>query len=121
MTERDQFLVDVLICAVEDYSLNQWRQIEAYKLSAIEADPNSDEAHVIIIEIGDGDLDFEHKFNITTIAKGISEIVNGEVIVHPDITDTVIHADATNEAGDIDAEIADVILQVGLFKEVRYG
>lgn len=28
--EREEFLADILVCAVEDYGYNQWRQIAAY-------------------------------------------------------------------------------------------
>ncbi len=55
------------------------------------------------------------------IAKGIQQLISREAPVNNSIRESIAAAVASGDAGDIDADAADVIVQVGLFGQVVYG
>ena len=55
------------------------------------------------------------------VARGIAAIKRPEFEVRRDIVATILLAEREEDAGDIDEEIADVIIQAGIFGEIVYG
>lgn len=55
------------------------------------------------------------------VADAIERIANEEVDVAPAIREILIAAVEDDDPSDIDAEVADCIVQVGLFDEIVYG
>lgn len=110
--ERFEFLKDLVICVAEDYGTNPWRQVEAY---------NPDIGTITIIEIGDGDEAKRHNIDIETIARGLSRIRSGEVGINSQMKKGIVEGDKENDAGNIDAYDADMIMQAGLFGKLIYG
>lgn len=117
--EREDFLADVLVSIVEDGGYNGWRQI----LPGTYHYEPANEARVSIREIGDGRPEEEalHEVDIETIARGISKLQQGEIKINSELLGWILAGSAKNDAGDIDAEAADVILQAALFGELIYG
>jgi hypothetical protein len=117
--EREQFLADVLVCIVEDGGYNSWRRIKA---GSYQYDPPA-EAHASILCLGDGAPEeySEHEVTLDTIAAGIAKLQGGEIQINSELLGWILAASAKNDAGDIDAEAADCILQAALFGELVYG
>lgn len=55
------------------------------------------------------------------IAEAIERIAEGEVDIPPAIREIILDAVRSGDADEIDAEAADVIVQVGLFDEIVYS
>jgi hypothetical protein len=58
---------------------------------------------------------------LETIRTGIRKILANEAEVRSDIRGNVLNSVIDPENGDWDAEVADVVLQVGLLGEITYG
>jgi hypothetical protein len=59
--------------------------------------------------------------NAETVAKAIDDVLNKEYGIAKYIVQYIERAVADLDAGDIDAEAADVLAQVAMFDEVVYG
>ena len=115
MTERQQFLDDVIITALEG-GINEWAVCSAYEHTGVPARAQIQET------------DYEGKpdgplmeVDRALIERGIKEIVAGESNLNSNLTSYVILADRASDAGNVDAAVADAIVQVGLFGNLVYG
>ena len=115
--DRAEFLGDIIITAVEG-GIGHWAVCRGYDYE----DP--------YVEIGEVDFDDPYAeypedewrgIDINTIAKGIGRVKDPEFRVNDVIRKNVIAANTKNDAGMIDAESADVIVQAALFGEIVYG
>jgi|DEB0MinimDraft_3_1074331.scaffolds.fasta_scaffold33890_5 hypothetical protein len=97
----------ILITAVEG-GTGYWAQVSGYK---------PDECRATLHEIEGGDI---HTVNAEVIKRGIEEIAEGG-IVNSAITDTCRMREPERLALNADAEVADCIVQVGLFGNLIYG
>lgn len=122
--ERAQFLTDILTTAVEG-GINYWATIVTYKW----VDLPPAQYHVDLYETeeaeeieNDDDIKVFH-VDIDVIAKGIGILLETRKDRGPeDYWAQFKLANRTNsEDGDYDADVADCILQAGLFGEVVYG
>lgn len=59
--------------------------------------------------------------NAEVVRKGIQKVLDDNDFCAPYIREYIVNAVAESEAGHIDAEAADVIVQAGLFDELVYG
>ena len=111
---RHDFLIDVLICAIEDGCINGWRTID---------DWDYDAGTAVIREVGDGlpDEESTHPVDLDVLAKGIGRINRGEVGLCTEYREGIAKADRENDAGWLDALSADAVLQAGLFNDLVYG
>lgn len=138
--EREQFLADVIICAVEG-GTGYWAMAAGYRW----ADITPAETRVTLIEDEHGplfndacrvfadthgrkpkidemlDQEGVHRVTIDTIAEGLSKIRSGHVRMNSTLLGTILNADTENDAGEIDADGADAIVQAALFGELVYG
>lgn len=111
--ERKEFLNDVFTIALEG-GIGYWSYAEEYH-------NNSDDYFAVIVD-AEGDDAFEKStINQDTIVKGINKIINLEVKINPDMRLDIIAASKENDASNIDANIADCIVQVGLLGEIVFG
>lgn len=114
-TKREQLLFDIAITAVEG-GISHWAQILDYKWS--------DEPCWVHAKIRD-DYDGEYyTVGFSTIKKGLNRICNSKFEtpdMNLDILKAILVANRLNDAGEIDSECADVIVQVGLFGQIIYG
>ena len=69
----------------------------------------------------DGDARKTFTLDKELIRKGIAKVFDPGFEVREDIRKSVIDAYNTQDAGDIDAEAADVIVQAAVFGEIIYG
>lgn len=124
--ERDEFIRDIAITAVESGydGIGYWASCRKYKWSSVT--PASLDHMLKFPEIritpAEDPEDFKDQ-NITaaTIRKGLRLIVDGTVKVREDLFKAIALANRENDGGHIDADCADVIVQVGLFGEIVYG
>lgn len=111
--QRAEFLRDVAITAAEG-GVNYWGGVVAY-------DPDAGTFRVEETDgMGGGDGPV-HTVDGDLIERGIARLAVPGVQCAADIRGWVLRGSATNDAGEIDADAADVIVQVGLFGEIVYG
>ncbi len=110
-TEREQYLDDILTTAVEG-GIGYWSVGRNYVWS--DDGPTS-------VEIREDGEDIWHTVDRSTIRKGMKILLSGATSVHESYLQTLRQANRDNDAGDIDAEIADMIVQVGVLGDVVYG
>lgn len=112
----DTFLQYNLITAVEG-GINYWSSLVSYTQTE-----SADLIRAEIIEVGDDDDDGpHHTINVEVIRLGIERLLSEEVKVNRTILGYVLSGVRENDAGYIDADAADAIVQAGLFNELVYG
>lgn len=115
LTEREEFLADILSTAVEgginywamvaEYSHDVPRQWAGYKPSVVIHNPEEDESPEYFY------------VDLKLIDEGLQ--IAKEKYQH--FADMIIEAENALDASEIDAEIADVIFQCAIFNEIVYG
>lgn len=117
--ERAEFLQDVLITAVEG-GTGYWAAVSGYRYD----DDKPETASVTLHPLNDDTGEFDgpaHAVTIDTIAAGIGRIKRGDLSINSALRGTILNASDENDAGDIDADGADAIVQAALFGELVYG
>lgn len=112
--ERNLFLQDVLITAVEG-GTGYWAACSGYFWD----DDSPEDARVTLHP--EDVQDENHLVTVETIAKGIALIRTNTVLLNSTLRKWIVEADRENDAGMIDADGADVIVQAALFGEIIYG
>lgn len=123
--EREEFLGDIVIGVFEDFGYAGWRQVLTYHSGGQNMLPNG---YILDIEeapehrrtwnTDDKDV---HQVTIAVIAKGIGKILEDGFGINSKLKAAIKEANTENDAGMIDAELADIIVQAGLFGEIVYG
>lgn len=127
MAEREQFLSDIISTAIEG-GIGYWSTTLAYQWTDDDGQPQLCVGERLARPTGTyaaiTPVDSEVIYGIDTniIAKGIdvmreSPNFNGSHVLR----DSILAASRENDAGDIDADCADVIVQAALFGELVYG
>ena len=129
--ERERFLQDVVVCFIEDYGTNPWRQIEDYSYQydgdATDMTSKMTHASATFIDVEDGQPDGgiascpRYEVTIETVAKGLGKLRSGEVGMNSTMLGNILAGDTQNDAGLIDAYDADAIVQAGVFGDLVYG
>lgn len=137
--ERQQFLFDVFVTALEG-GINYWSHCLTYKWIKDGADPDGEMDEITDLEgfyaeiVDDAD-DAEgsgkaYRIDAKVIQKGLGVVrrmtddpLTGSSSegLHKTYRGLVLVADHQNDASDIDALLADAIVQCGLFGQVIYG
>lgn len=110
-----QTLADIIVTAVEG-GINYWSQIVVYKWTEGPEHTVAD-----IIEIGDGDENKPHHIDLEIVQRGIQRILNDNPAIRIDLHQQVADCVSQDDAGHVDADGADCIVQAGLFNELVYG
>ena len=127
--ERTEFLGDIVTTAVEG-GTGYWAQVSQYQyvldgeVKVYTGDRVGDDTRAVLHEMNDAEDGYKAEglvLDLDAVAKGIGLIKRGEVGVGSAIKQTILLADAENDAGYIDADGADVIVQAGLLGEIVYG
>jgi hypothetical protein len=117
-----QFVHDVFVTALEG-SIDYWAEILKYHWGIKEKDGNyRDDLDGFFAEVVPRDEpDSELRIDKTTILDGVAQIIDDNIRISPDRMEKIREAARLNDAGDIDADLADCIVQAGLFGEIVYG
>ena len=127
LTPREQFLRDILCTAVEG-GTNYWAQVDqirrdGYRPDARVGDPGFGDWTYIGYTLhdveGDGE---EYVVTVETVKRGLKLLTQDTKIgLRKDLRAAVMVANISNDAGEIDSEAADCIIQAGIFGEIVYG
>jgi hypothetical protein len=142
-TERNDFLATVIVTAVEG-GINYWAAVSDYEFvdgpnysltSASvrvheDADATDFDGETIVSSTGMRVPEEGVLVTLDTIASAVQKIARGDAMVgepgHFDplgdyAVKLIREASAANDAGDIDSDMADIIMQVAVIGHVRYG
>lgn len=116
---EDQFCADVLSTALEG-GIGYWSGADNI-VRHYDQNGHGDFRYVSadLYDAEEGELLGNVQYD--TIRKGIERILRGEVKCNSSITGYVLRGVADNDAGQIDADAADAIVQAGLLGELRFG
>jgi len=120
--ERKQFLFDIFVTALEG-GVGYWAQSSVYKWTkdGTDNEEDLDNFHSIVTDAEDDEAFEESTINQDTIVKGINKIIKGEVQINDTMRQNITIASIRNDAGMLDANDADAIVQVGLLGEIMFG
>lgn len=129
--ERETFLADIIITAAEG-GIGYWADVQAYRwccpdLDGGTADPAPNGGSNAYVTLYDMDTDRDYTIDLDVVDKALTRIRGNEPIPYlSEPTRQLIRAcdrlnDTVPGGGDIDANVADQILQVAAFGRVVYG
>ena len=108
----EQELLDIAITAVEG-GIGYWSMIEGYDYK----NPNK----IGILHPTEKGEFSSTTLTVQTVLKGIKQILSGNVKVSNSIRQSILLAIVSDDMGEIDAGVADCIVQAGLFLDIVYG
>lgn len=127
LTPREQFLRDILCTAVEG-GTNYWAQVsgikrEGYRADAKVGEPGFSDWSYVGYTLHDMQEDGKkHRVTSATVERGIKLLTQDtKVKLSENLRKSILLANVTLDGGDIDSNIADCIVQAGIFGEVVYG
>lgn len=121
----DQFCRDIICTAVEGGS-NYWGRFTVLERCESEENPERGplEYHKVQVEEIDettGDTVSVHEVTTAAIRAGVALVLSGKLDVHASIVAGIFAAIADKDAGAIDADDADIIMQAATLKQIVYG
>lgn len=121
---RADFLASVIVTGVESgyHGIGYWAECRKYRWEwSDEGKRLLGNASVEIRSTG-GETGAEWRpVTLDTVRKGLAHIRNGETNVNKRLSGLIMVAERDSDAGDIDSEAADCIIQAGLFGQIVYG
>lgn len=123
ITPRDEFLRDIAITAVEG-GIGYWASCTRYRWSNTnDLDDMLPFPEIVIVPAEDPDDFIEQPITKDTILLGLTRIADPTYgcDLHESYRKQIVAAEHFHDACDIGAELADYIVQVGLFGKVIYG
>ena len=117
MDSRNQFLSDITITAVEG-GTGYWAECRKY---------NHKDGENVTVELREEDNSKDDSptqwfpINNAVIEKGIEIVLSDETKVHRSYKNNIRNASAYNDSCEIDAELADMIVQCAMLGDVVYG
>jgi hypothetical protein len=115
---RDEFLRDIAITAVEG-GIGYWARIRRYRWGTLDNMLPFPEVRIVPAE---APVYFtECDITRETIEKGLAKLNDPAVLIGANLRGTLLAAAAELDAGNIDADGADAIVQLGLFGELVFG
>lgn len=113
-------MFDIFVTAMEG-GVGYWCAAKTYhwrgKTGAFK-DEDHENFHAVVI---DEDTEKEYRVDRGTIMVGLHNIKAGKTHLEKGSLGLILAADRENDASDIDAGLADTVVQAGLFGEVVYG
>lgn len=113
-----EFVHDVFVTACEG-GINYWAEVDQYHWS----DGNgNDDLFGFFAVIHDGEDPTKFRVDASVIANGLQRVSAGPVEhLGEGLRANIVKATIAGDAGEIDANDADTIVQVGLFGRIIYG
>lgn len=127
--ERTGFLGNIITGAVEG-GTGYWAQVSQYQytmggeLCVCVGRRDGDEACATFHEMEDDESGYKAegvKVTLNMVAGAVRKITDGDIGVHSAMFYAITRANRDNDAGDIDADAADAIVQVAIFGKIVYG
>jgi hypothetical protein len=115
--EREEFLADIIITATEG-GTNYWARSRAYHY---DGDPKFTHVEFCDMELEGTAEEKWNLVNVDVVARGLQKVLDPEFKLSSLIRDHIRLANNENDAGEIDAGAADIIVQAGMFGEIVYG
>lgn len=120
ITER--FVSDVLIGALDNPYGGSRYWIQNVRVKTNDADDILDEIWLsATFEDTEADHTMKYFVNLEKMVTAIQSILNQNVTCSPVIYDTLLKAVREDDSGYVDADVADVVLQVAVLGEITYG
>lgn len=128
-TARREFLGDVITGAVEG-GTGYWAQVSQYQyemdgeVRVCVGRRHGDDPRAVLHPLRDDETGYEEEgkeLTLDVVEAGIARIADPTFKINSTLRGAILAASATNDAGEIDAEGADYIVQAGLLGEVVYG
>ena len=117
---KDDFLWDIFVTALEG-GIGYWSRCSEYKPWKDGADHEEDyENFLAVITVRSGEDIVTHTINSAVIHRGIMRILSKEVSLSDQLYGWLFTG-VTSDSGMIDADVADCVVQAGLFEEIVYG
>lgn len=114
----EEFMSDVLTTAIEGGS-NYWlKEPEAVQKALVKRQRSGPVS--ISFTWMDAEEPQEKTVDLAALAGAVQRVVS-EGLMRDDLRDSVLHAVASGDAGSIDADGADALLQIAAFGEIVYG
>lgn len=121
ISKRDRFYADIIITAVEG-GTNYWAYSREYSWAKDDEDPTLTRAQLCDMEAYDTDEEKWHNVTTSTIAHAYYTIrKDSNLGISSQARARFGCAFEDLDAGDLDANDADTIVQIGLFGKVIYG
>jgi len=128
--ERAEFLRDVITTAVEG-GIGYWSQCSHYQwvnrdgrvMVTVGERGERTDCYAVVHEVNDDESGYKEEaleINVEVIARGLRLLLDKQ-LVNSRMRNSIGQADRENDAGYIDSDDADAIVQAGLLGEVRYG
>lgn len=127
--ERLEFLGDIITTAVEG-GTGYWAQVSQYQyvhdgeVRVYCGGRVGDGARAVLHELKDDESGYKAEelvVDTDLIAKGIGALLKNDARINSQMKANIGQASRENDAGMIDADDADAIVQFGLFGELVYG
>lgn len=113
--ERLQFYKDILITAVEG-GVNYWCRV-----SPGTYEPDAGRVTLVEDENPKGKKRKRYALTWPSIQRAVQLVLDPKFRIREDLRDTLRRAYVTCESGDIDAELADCIVQAAIYGEIVFG
>jgi hypothetical protein len=117
LDSREWFLNCIVTTAIEG-GTGYWAVVHTYKPS------DMGDGHAVIQQYDEGTGEpFGERFRLDgpAIEQAIAAILYGKVKTGKYTVQNIAWANATNDAGDIDADLADTITQAAMLGKITYG
>lgn len=117
--EETVFLSDIISTAVEG-GIGYWSQVDSYTWDDASGEPGWEPTTVVVYDTEeDGENAEPMPLDIAKVAEGINRLVQGWP--NTVVTKDTLSGLATLDAGEIDSDAADAIVQCALLGEMVYG
>lgn len=111
---RADFLSDIIITAIND-GIEYWAEMGEYLW---------EDDMPVLATLRESDDGYESPWmnlDHAAVELGIGQVLGGNIDIRADLKNIVAEANITHDASEIDAGIADIIVQAALLGEIRYG
>lgn len=115
-TERTWFLNDVIVAAVE-HGIGYWADVTDYRW----AEDEFNNITYASAQVKPEEKEDWCELTLDVVERGIETILSGTVKTNPQLFKDIALGSVQNDAGKIDAEGADCIVQVALLGQIVYG
>lgn len=116
MIASDQ-LCAAILCTANEGGIGYW----AYTSNILRTEADEWEYASFVVEDTMGEDDWRHVVDYDAVRRGIAKMLEPDAKVRHSTVAHTLNAVANDDAGEIDADVADAIVQFACFGEIVYG